>query len=471
MAFIRPTSDPKELRRRIFSAVREMYTEVARFPKQEFHFPTSRSACEFLGYSNQDLDSLPLEAVESFAGTGCPFLANCIQHGDTVLDIGCGSGTDLLISAQRTSTSGKVIGIDLTDAMREKAKQNISIADCTNAEVLEGNAEEIPLPDCCVDVITSNGVLNLVPDKVKAFDEMYRVLRPGGRMQIADIALSRRLSPAAKNNPRLWAECVVGAVPEQIYVKMLHNAGFEKVRVLQRIDYFDHSSNPSTKEVARQYGARSIVLTATKPLKSSSFVRRFLDQKFALAGSVTIAFVSSLCTIGPILFASLGLGGFAASRWFSIHRSYFLAAATLMLVLGIYFSFLKNSNTDQCVVDERNLKLRKTSRIALIGAIAIVVLIMLFPYYGQRLFIHSNSDSSNLATFSEIKTTSFRVEGVTCDITAGMCKKALLKHPGVLSAQINYKSGVATIQFDSKRTSPKKLASEILQAGFKTRTE
>ncbi len=469
MAFVRPTSDPQELRRRIFSAVREMYTEVAKFPNHEFHFPTSRSACEFLGYSNQDLDALPLEALESFAGTGCPFVGQCIQPGDTVLDIGCGSGTDLLISVRRTGTTGKVIGMDLTDAMREKAKQNIARAGYVNVEVIEGNAEEIPLPDRYVDVITSNGVLNLVPDKQKAFGEMHRVLKPGGKIQIADIALSRKLSAVAKNNPQLWAECVVGAVPEQIYIRLLHNAGFEKVRLLQRINYFDRSSNPSTKDVARQYGARSIVLTAAKPVQDRSFLRRFLDQKLAVAGSIGIALASSLCTIGPILFASLGLGSFAAASWFSAYRPFLLAAAALTLGASIYFEFSKNRIAAQCLLDERRFKLQKASRITLIGAITVSLLLALFPYYRQPFIVHRSDPLNTSSTSTTLKTVTIHVRGISCDVTAANCKNKLLKRPGVIGARIDYKTGLATIQFDPKKTSSQKLKFEITRAGFQTK--
>ncbi len=266
MPFVRRDADPEELRRRIFAAVQEMYTEVAQEPQKEFHFPTGRRACEFAGYKTEDLDSLPSGPLESFAGTGCPFLANVIQPGHTVLDIGCGSGTDTLLAAQFVGNSGKVIGIDMTEPMRRKAEQNRQNAHADNVTILEGNAEELPAQDSSVDVVTSNGVLNLVPDKRKAFSELYRVLKPGGKIQIADIVLKQDISAEARQNPSLWAECVVGAIPESFYITMLRAAGFQNIQVIHRLDYFSASPNRTTRQVARQYGATSIVLTGEKPV-------------------------------------------------------------------------------------------------------------------------------------------------------------------------------------------------------------
>lgn len=255
-----------EQRDLIFDAVRAMYTAVARQPAAGFHFPVGRGACEMVGYPAVQLDPLPAEAIESFAGVGYPFAANVIVEGDTVLDIGSGSGTDLLIAHRVVGPDGAVIGLDLTDAMLEKLERITSAAGSpANLRLLKGNAERIPLPDASVDVVTSNGVLNLVPDKQRAVAEIHRVLRPGGRVQIADVALGRPLTDECRSNPQLWAECVVGATLQDEYVRLFHDAGFEATVVLGEFDYFAGSSSAETRNIAASFNACSIVLRAAKP--------------------------------------------------------------------------------------------------------------------------------------------------------------------------------------------------------------
>ncbi|MGQ0639763.1 MAG: methyltransferase domain-containing protein, partial [Gemmatimonadaceae bacterium] len=180
----------------ILDAVRRMYTDVATAPERGFHFPTGRPACEFVGYPADHLDAVPVTALESFAGVGYPFLSKVIRVGDTVLDIGSGAGTDAIIASRLVGPKGRVIALDMTDAMRDKLRANATAAGATNIEVLEGNAEEIPLPNECVDVVTSNGVLNLVPDKPRAIREIVRVLASGGRLQLADIVVESLPSEA-----------------------------------------------------------------------------------------------------------------------------------------------------------------------------------------------------------------------------------------------------------------------------------
>jgi arsenite methyltransferase len=253
--------EKKEL---IFKAVSEMYTDVARHPRRLFHFPTGRPACLSVGYLQAQLDAIPETAVESFAGVGYPFAVGAIQNGDHVLDIGSGSGTDVLIASTLVGPQGKVTGLDMTEAMLEKSRANAKKMGASHVDFVEGNAEAIPLPDASIDSVTSNGVLNLVPDKPKAFAEIFRVLRPGGRIQISDIVLGKPIKAESRNDPQLWAECIVGAVQEEDYLALLRAAGFQNVTVIHEADYFSKSADPDTREVAARYGAKTVVISGSK---------------------------------------------------------------------------------------------------------------------------------------------------------------------------------------------------------------
>jgi arsenite methyltransferase len=255
------------VREHILEAVQLVYADVANNPGKAFHFPTGRDTCLFLGYPAALLDAVPATAVESFAGVGYPFAADIIRPGDTVLDIGSGSGTDTLIAANLAGRTGKVYGLDMTRAMREKLARNVEALGIAHVEVLAGNAEEIPLPEASIDVITSNGVINLVPDKPGAIREMFRVLRPGGRLQISDIVIGANEDTLAevRDNPRLWAECIVGAVTESSYFDMFTAAGFERPQSLDSFDYFSKSRVQETRDIAASFQAHGILLTSRKP--------------------------------------------------------------------------------------------------------------------------------------------------------------------------------------------------------------
>lgn len=248
----------------ILDAVRRMYSEVATEPDRGFHFPTGRSACEFVGYPNAELDTIPPTALESFAGVGYPFRARAVRQGDTVLDVGSGSGTDVLIASRTVGGSGHVFGLDMTAAMRAKLRANVALAGAQNVTILDGSAEAIPLPDACVDVVTSNGVLNLVPDKSKAIREIARVVRRGGVLQLADIVVLSLPSDACRSRPELWAECIVGATTAESYATALQDAGFDEIETLHEFDYFAGSSSAETRKVAASFGAHSIVLKARR---------------------------------------------------------------------------------------------------------------------------------------------------------------------------------------------------------------
>jgi SAM-dependent methyltransferase len=179
-----------------------------------------------------------------------------------VLDIGSGSGTDTLLAGTLASC-GTVYGLDMTEAMREKLARNVAAMGATQVRPIAGNAEEIPLPDASVDVVTSNGVLNLVPDKPRAFAEIARVLKPGGRLQIADIALDNPVSEKSRADPKLWAECVVGAVVENDYLALLREAGLD-VEIIGRQDYFSGSVSADTRRAAKALGAHAITLRGVR---------------------------------------------------------------------------------------------------------------------------------------------------------------------------------------------------------------
>ncbi len=252
-------------RDQILAAVRQMYTEVATLPAKQFHFPTGGDACLFVGYPADWLYCIPATATESFAGVGFPFRARVIRPGDRVLDIGAGSGTDTLIAAGLVGAEGKVFALDMTSAMLAKLRRNVAKAGARNIEVIAGNAEAIPLPDASVDVVTSNGVLNLVPDKPKAVAEIFRVLRPAGHVQIADIMLAQPVSETARANPKLWAECVVGALPEADYLGLFRAAGLSNVTVLRSFDYFSGSTSPDTRKIAAALGAKAVEISMMRP--------------------------------------------------------------------------------------------------------------------------------------------------------------------------------------------------------------
>jgi arsenite methyltransferase len=184
--------------------IQKAYTGVAEQQEEEFIFPTGRSWAEDLGYPKSELARVPEASAESFAGVANPFSLGTIDEGETVLDLGCGAGTDLLIAAQMVGPGGRAVGIDLTPSMVKRARQSAAEMGLQNVEVHEGVIESIPLPDESVDVVISNGVIDLVPDKDAVFSEIKRVLRSGGRLQVADVVIHREVSEEAKRDIDLW---------------------------------------------------------------------------------------------------------------------------------------------------------------------------------------------------------------------------------------------------------------------------
>jgi SAM-dependent methyltransferase len=184
-------------------AIQQTYTEVSTEPIQDFVFPTGRPWAQDLGYP-EELAGVPERSVKSFAGVANPFSLGRIEPGSTVLDLGCGAGTDLLIAAQMVGAEGRVIGIDMTATMLARAGQSAEEMGLDNVELHEGLIESVPIADASVDVVISNGVIDLVPDKEAVFDEIDRVLRPGGRLQIADVVIHKEVSEDARKNIDLW---------------------------------------------------------------------------------------------------------------------------------------------------------------------------------------------------------------------------------------------------------------------------
>jgi SAM-dependent methyltransferase len=185
-------------------AIQEEYRAVACEPHRGYHFHVGRPLAQRLGYRGEWLQGIPEGSVESFAGTGNPFGVGGLQPGERVVDIGCGAGLDSLIAARMVGPEGRVMGVDMTRAMLEKARASARGAGMENVSFREGYGEELPVPDGWADVVISNGVLNLMPDKMTALREMARVLRPGGRLQIGDILVQRAVSERAKQRIELW---------------------------------------------------------------------------------------------------------------------------------------------------------------------------------------------------------------------------------------------------------------------------
>jgi SAM-dependent methyltransferase len=197
-------SPPQVDRDVLRQAIREEYEVVAAEPTRGFHFHTGRPLARILGYRDEWLDGIPEASIESFAGTGNPFSLTTLDTGETVVDVGCGAGIDSLIAAQMVGPTGQVIGVDMTAAMLEKAGASATVADIANVEFRSGYGESLPVDDEWADLVISNGVLNLMPDKIAALREMARVLKPGGRLQIGDILVEREVPEGAKEQIELW---------------------------------------------------------------------------------------------------------------------------------------------------------------------------------------------------------------------------------------------------------------------------
>ena len=192
-------------RERLREQVASKYTDVAREPDKGFHFHTGRPLAKMLGYADADLDWLPKSALESFAGTGNPLSMGRLNPGEVVVDLGCGAGVDALLAARQVGPPGRVIAVDMTEAMLAKTRIGALALGLGNVDTRFGYAEALPVESGSVDILISNGVINLCPDKVAVMQEVWRVLKPGGRIQVGDIVVHKEVPQDARDDIDLWS--------------------------------------------------------------------------------------------------------------------------------------------------------------------------------------------------------------------------------------------------------------------------
>ena len=191
---------------RIVEGIRKKYAEASITPQGLFNYPTGREGLKGLGYDSKIVETIPKPVIDSFCGVGNPFSLGPIHKGETVLDIGCGGGFDVIFAATEVGPEGQVTGIDVTPEMLERSKKNLQETSFENVTLRQATAEELPFPDNNFDVIISNGVFNLIPEKAKAFSEIFRVLKLDGRLMVADQILIGELSKEQKLSAESWAQ-------------------------------------------------------------------------------------------------------------------------------------------------------------------------------------------------------------------------------------------------------------------------
>jgi len=243
--------------------VKVMYRAVADAPQGEFHFEMGRVLAERLGYPIRELDAVPAEAIESFAGVGYHLGLAAIAAGERVIDLGSGSGMDAFLAARQTGTQGAVVGIDMTDEQLIKARRLAERDGHTSVRFEKRYIEEAPIDDASADVVISNGVINLCDDKAAVFREIARMLKPGGRMAISDIVTERQLTEAIVCDVNLWASCIGGAMQQDDYRHAIQAAGLELQTVQDNPQY--HFISDSAQGATQTFGVKSVSLLATKP--------------------------------------------------------------------------------------------------------------------------------------------------------------------------------------------------------------
>jgi SAM-dependent methyltransferase len=246
---------------RLEAEVKAMYRRVAREGETELHFELGRGLAEHLGYPSELLDAIPAEALASFAGVGHHLDLAALNPGEAVLDLGSGSGTDVFCAAVLVGESGRVVGVDVTDEQLAKAARLRDRERFSQVEFVEAHIEELPFEDASFDAVLSNGVINLSPAKHHVFAEAARVLRPGGRLAIADIVSGRALKERTRRNVELWAACIAGAIPRSTYLEAIETEGLQ-VNKLRRNDYRFISER--ALDACSTYEVESISLVAAK---------------------------------------------------------------------------------------------------------------------------------------------------------------------------------------------------------------
>jgi arsenite methyltransferase len=244
--------------------VKSTYSRVALDPDGDFHFHRGADfAVEHLGYDRREVAAVPGAASARFAGVGNPLALGPFHPGETVLDHACGAGMDLLIAARRIGVRGRAIGVDMTAAMRESAQESARKAGLAErVEVREGFFEELPVRSASIDIVISNGVVNLSPDKRQVFREIMRVLKPGGRLYLADVVVQRELSLDAREDPDLWAACIGGALPEPELLDLAAAAGFVDGIIHSWVDSFAGTS--AVSKVSRDLHVGAVNFSARK---------------------------------------------------------------------------------------------------------------------------------------------------------------------------------------------------------------
>jgi ubiquinone/menaquinone biosynthesis C-methylase UbiE len=241
--------------------VKDMYRHVAEEPEGKYHFELGRRLAEHLGYPAEVLDRIPDRAVESFAGVGYFFDLADLSEGERVVDLGSGSGMDAFFAAERVGPSGTVVGVDYTSQQLEKARRLAEGAGRSQVDFREGRIEDLPLDDASCDCVISNGVINLAPDKGAVFTEAARVLRPGGRLAIADIVSEVQMKESIVCDADLWASCIGGAAQQDAYRDAIEGAGLE-IEEFRENPYEFISER--AQDASAKYGVKSISLLATK---------------------------------------------------------------------------------------------------------------------------------------------------------------------------------------------------------------